>query len=157
MSPQCGHILCDPYPATCGFSLRIRRSSRIVNSMITRPKEILMTFTKRPFLASPAPMGWGKLLLAEKPKVEELQMDWLRSEDLKEEKNVTAPAIIIAVEEPIALCLCRWRGAQGVPLGMSRMHPECPDSDRSDRSVAADVLLRQEPDEEEDEEERKTK
>ncbi len=36
---------------------------------------------------------------------------------------------------------------------MSRIHPECPDSDPSDRSVAADVLLRQEPDEEEDEEE----
>jgi hypothetical protein len=27
----------------------------------------------------------------------ELQMDWLRSEDLKEEKNVTAPIAIIAV------------------------------------------------------------
>jgi len=26
----------------------------------------------------------------------ELQMDWLRSEDLKEEKNVTTPRIIIA-------------------------------------------------------------
>jgi len=36
---------------------------------------------------------------------------------------------------------------------MSRIHPECPDSDPPDRSVAADVLLRQEPDEEEDEEE----
>jgi hypothetical protein len=36
---------------------------------------------------------------------------------------------------------------------MSRIHPECPDSDLSDKSVAADVLLRQEPDEEEDEEE----
>jgi len=35
---------------------------------------------------------------------------------------------------------------------MSRIHPECPDSDPPDRSVA-DVLLRQEPDEEEDEEE----
>jgi hypothetical protein len=35
---------------------------------------------------------------------------------------------------------------------MSRIHPECPDSDPSDRSVAADVLLRQEPAEEEDEE-----
>ena len=33
---------------------------------------------------------------AEKPKVGELQMDWLRSEDLKEEKNVTAPTTIIA-------------------------------------------------------------
>lgn len=28
-------------------------------------------------------------------------MDWLRSEDLKEERNVTAPARIIAVHEPI--------------------------------------------------------
>ena len=36
---------------------------------------------------------------------------------------------------------------------MSRIHPECPDSDPSDRSAAADVLLREEPDEEEDEEE----
>ena len=38
---------------------------------------------------------------------------------------------------------------------MSRIHPECPDSDPSDRSVAADVLLRQEPAEEEEEEEEK--
>jgi len=36
---------------------------------------------------------------------------------------------------------------------MSRIHPECPDSDPPDRLVAADVLLRQEPDEEEDEDE----
>jgi hypothetical protein len=28
--------------------------------------------------------------------VEELQMDWLRSEDLKEEKNETAPIVSIA-------------------------------------------------------------
>jgi hypothetical protein len=34
--------------------------------------------------------------LAEKPKVGELQMDWLRSEDLKEEKNVTASTNMIA-------------------------------------------------------------
>ena len=34
---------------------------------------------------------------------------------------------------------------------MSRIRPECPDSDPYDRSVAADVLVRQEPDEEEDE------
>ncbi|MFZ0948408.1 MAG: hypothetical protein WBW70_07160, partial [Candidatus Sulfotelmatobacter sp.] len=43
--------------------------------------------------------------------------------------------------------------ARGVPSGMSRIHPECPGSDPSDRSVAADVLLRQEPDEEEEEDE----
>jgi hypothetical protein len=39
---------------------------------------------------------------------------------------------------------------------MSRIHPECPDSGPSDRSVAGDVLLRQEPDEEEEEEEDKS-
>ena len=48
-----------------------------------------------------------------------------------------------------ARCVCE--GATRVPLGMSSIHPECLDSDPSDRSVAADVLLRQEPDEEEDE------
>jgi hypothetical protein len=37
-----------------------------------------------------------------------------------------------------------------VPLNMSRIHPECPDSDPYDRWVAADVLVRQEPDEEEE-------
>jgi hypothetical protein len=36
--------------------------------------------------------------LAEKPKVRELQMDWLRSEDLKEEKSVTTSVMIIAGE-----------------------------------------------------------
>ena len=38
-------------------------------------------------------------------------------------------------------------------LDMSRIHPECFDPETGDRSVAADVLLREEPDEEEDEEE----
>jgi len=41
----------------------------------------------------------------------------------------------------------------GRTIDMSRNHPECPDSDPSDRSVAADVLLRQEPDEDEEEDE----
>ena len=36
-------------------------------------------------------------------------------------------------------------------MGMSRIHPERLDSGPSDRSVAANVLLRQEPDEEEEE------
>jgi len=36
-------------------------------------------------------------------------------------------------------------------LSMSRIHPQCPGSDPSDR--VADGVLRQEPDEEEDEEE----
>ena len=42
-------------------------------------------------------------LLVEKPKVGRLQMDWLRSEDLKEEKNVTAPMVIIAVRAYFSL------------------------------------------------------
>jgi hypothetical protein len=44
-------------------------------------------------------------------------------------------------------------GGRGVPLDMSRIHQECPDSDPSGRSAAADVGLRQEPDEEEDDDE----
>jgi hypothetical protein len=35
---------------------------------------------------------------------------------------------------------------------MSRIHPECPDSDPCDQSAAADVVVRQEPDEEDEEE-----
>jgi hypothetical protein len=34
----------------------------------------------------------GTPLSGENPKVRELQMDWLRSEDLKEEKVVTTPS-----------------------------------------------------------------
>jgi hypothetical protein len=34
---------------------------------------------------------------------------------------------------------------------MNRIHPERLDSDTSDRSLAADVLFREEPDEEDDE------
>ena len=78
-------------------------------------------------------------------------MDWLRSEDLKGRKNVTAPIIIIAV---IAVhALCRSQGLRGVPLGMHRMNSEYLDPDSSDRSVTADILLRQDPDEDENEEE----
>ena len=39
---------------------------------------------------------------------------------------------------------------RGVPLGMSRIYPECLDSGPADRSVAANVLLRQAPDEEDE-------
>jgi hypothetical protein len=80
--------------------------------------------------------------------VEELQMDWLRSEDLNEEKNVTAPIAIIAVQHTPS----SPNGTRAYHLGMSRLSP-CPDSDSLDRWEVADVLLRQEPDEEEDEEE----
>jgi hypothetical protein len=45
------------------------------------------------------------------------------------------------------------KGYEAYHLGMSRIHPECSDADPLDRSVAANALLRQEPDEEEDEDE----
>jgi hypothetical protein len=54
INPQAGHILCDRTPVICGISLRIHRSSRIVKTTISRPKEILVAFINRPFLASPA-------------------------------------------------------------------------------------------------------
>jgi len=38
----------------------------------------------------------GTPLSSENPKVGGLQMDWLRSEDLKEEKVVTTPVLIVA-------------------------------------------------------------
>jgi hypothetical protein len=54
ISPQDGHILCDPYPAMRGVSLRILCSSRTANSTISRPKEKLIAVMKATFLASPA-------------------------------------------------------------------------------------------------------
>jgi hypothetical protein len=36
---------------------------------------------------------------------------------------------------------------------MSRIHPECPGSVLTDRSVVADILVREEPEEEEEDEE----
>jgi len=72
-------------------------------------------------------------------------MDWLRSEDLKEEKNVTAPLSIIAVYE-----LYRSRAPQSVPLDMHRMNSE---RFARDPSFAADIFLREESDEEEEDEE----
>jgi hypothetical protein len=44
-------------------------------------------------------------------------------------------------------------GVEAYYWDMSRIHSACSDADPADRSVAADALLRQEPDEEEDEEE----
>jgi hypothetical protein len=78
INPQDGHILWVPYSAIRGVSLRIQWSNRIVNSTMSKPKEILISTHK-------SDPSW---LLAEKPKVGELQMDWLTSEDPKEEKNV---------------------------------------------------------------------
>jgi len=50
INPQDGHILCDRTPATCGFTLRIQWSSRIVKRTISRPKEILVAFIKATLL-----------------------------------------------------------------------------------------------------------
>ncbi len=54
----------------------------------------------------------------------------------------------LSVPRPLLL---RCDGLRGLPLDMSRIHPECPDSDPCDRSAAADVVVRQEPDEEDEE------
>ena len=69
-----------------------------MNSTISRPKKMLVAFIERPFLGeSLPPNGIADHSLAEKPKVRgKLQMDWRRSEDLKEEKNVTAPIVSTA-------------------------------------------------------------
>ena len=72
-------------------------------------------------------------LSRENPKVGELQMDWLRSEDLKEEKNVIAPIAIIA-----AHCALSLPAVQGLPLTMIGIRLACPDSDSLDEWEAAD-------------------
>jgi hypothetical protein len=62
--------------------------------------------------------------LAEKPKVEELQMDWLRSEDLKEEKDVTAPVVIIAEQGRLILGYTSWNTVKSKNWGTwQRDHP----------------------------------
>ena len=64
---------------------------------MSSPKKILIAFIKATLRGeSCTKQEWADYSLAEKPKVEELQMDCLRSEDLKEEKDVTAPTFILA-------------------------------------------------------------
>ena len=46
--------------------------------------------------------GDGWTALVERPKMGELQMDWLRSEDLKEVKVATASRFIIALKQGFA-------------------------------------------------------
>jgi hypothetical protein len=41
--------------------------------------------------------------LSEKPKMGELQMDWLRSEDLKEENVLTTPAATVSRQKVVGL------------------------------------------------------
>src|SRR6266700_2429336 len=52
----------------------------------------------------------------------------------------------------IAILSVRCQRIRGVPLGMRRTRPEYLDPKTSDRWVAPDVLVREEPAEEEDEE-----
>ncbi len=117
INPQDEHILCARNPPAGDFSLSLQRSSRMVKSTINTPKKILvavmrttlpgkfcndllvstppasdvMTSRSRSTSCKIAANGVADRSLAEKPKIRELQMDWLRSEDLKEEKNVTTP------------------------------------------------------------------
>jgi hypothetical protein len=51
INPQDGHILCVPYPAAIrGFRSRLLRSSRIANSTISKPTNILVAFIKATLL-----------------------------------------------------------------------------------------------------------
>ena len=45
------------------------------------------------------------------------------------------------------------KGTEAYHLFMTTIHLECPDSDPPDRSVAAEILVREEPADEEEEEE----
>jgi hypothetical protein len=60
----------------------------------------------------------------------------------------------LSVPRPLLL---HCHGLQGLPLDMSRIPPECPGSDPSDRAAIADVRFREEPDEQGDEEEEEKK
>jgi hypothetical protein len=58
----------------------------------------------------------------------------------------------------MSVAIVKWRGicpcgTKAYHLGMRRLNRESSDSESSDRSLPADVLLREEPDEEEDDEE----
>ena len=55
------------------------------------------------------------------------------------------------VEQRIMLIAATACQRQGVLLSMSRIRPKYLDPDPSDRSVTADVLVREEPEEEDDE------
>ena len=78
-------------------------------------------------------------------------MDWLRSEDLKEEKNVTTPITMIAGGGSIVR-LELAGGCEAYHWEMRRLHRQYSASDAGDRWVADDVLVREEPDEEEEDE-----
>jgi hypothetical protein len=72
-------------------------------------------------------------------------MDWLRSEDLKEEKNVTAPKSNYS--SPSRLPFAK-RG--GVPLGHVSMNSQYVAAEPCDLSLPSGILLREEPEDEEE-------
>jgi hypothetical protein len=62
------------------------------------------------------------------------------------------PLLLVTVLRLASGCLRLQKGCVAYHWNMSRKHSEFPYPESSDRSLATDVLLRQEPEEEEDEE-----
>ena len=103
-----------------------------MNSAMSRPRKILVALIKATFLCQCCTSkALGRRSLAEKPKVwGVLQMDWLRSEDLKEEKNVTTPEIYCSSPSAMSLpkggeayywaCAQYFRNAPALTLRMIR-------------------------------------
>jgi hypothetical protein len=66
-------------------------------------------------------------------------------------KTQQTTASEFAMPESARDCTRSWLN-RGVPLGMHRMNPEHLDPHPSDRSAAADIFLREEPEDDEEEE-----
>jgi hypothetical protein len=85
---------------------------------------MLDVFIKPTLLGESCHTGWAEHHSLKSLRVGELQIDWLRSEDLKEEKSVTAPILIIAVD---AICRCQEletkRGPNGRAFGWFLLSP----------------------------------
>ena len=76
-------------------------------------------------------------------------MDWLRSEDLKEQKNVNRPAGYY--RSPMHSVSAK--SGEAYHLGVHRMNSQYFDPDDPHLSIATDIRPRAEPDEDEEEEE----
>jgi hypothetical protein len=82
-----------------------------------------------------------------------LQMDWLRSEDLKEEKNVTTPNCHDSRFGTLVLGIAdNADNARSNIEDMRRLNVEHPALGAGDGFVASDVLVREEPEEEDEDE-----
>jgi hypothetical protein len=82
------HTICVHKATLLGESGIVRRNAQIARGRALRARSLQK--------------AWADRSLAEKPKMGGLQMDWLRSEDLKEVKVVTAPLLSIAVRRRFA-------------------------------------------------------